>query len=320
MTDQSGVPREFVFQTTDQAGGASQQHQQSYGQHNAERDTNAPGASSDPNQTAVHDPSLRYSDFGAQQQQIAPGFTGFGFDPSATSSGWDWTNSVIDFSEYNQYEPQGELVLELQNQNIPNNDFSIPLPVTNTESAYQPFHQGHSATPTPTATQTQHPISPPPPPQPMQQRPVVQTGMKRRIDSEPNSAVSQSASAAAENPSKRQHKSRQPSDASITSPVIAALADSRPAPLTAPSASSGSIPQSTSQENNQTERRKEQSKGTGPQGRVIDVSKPRKVAESPGALDILPAGKVFPIQIGSELFRLSGASLSSDGKFLGSKG
>ena len=28
----------------------------------------------------------------------------------------------------------------------------------------------------------------------------------------------------------------------------------------------------------------------------------------------LPAGKVFPIQIGSELFRLSGASLSSDGK------
>ena len=29
---------------------------------------------------------------------------------------------------------------------------------------------------------------------------------------------------------------------------------------------------------------------------------------------ILPAGKVFPIQIGSELFKLSGASISSDGK------
>ena len=28
----------------------------------------------------------------------------------------------------------------------------------------------------------------------------------------------------------------------------------------------------------------------------------------------LPAGKVFPIQIGSELFKLSGASISSDGK------
>jgi hypothetical protein len=29
--------------------------------------------------------------------------------------------------------------------------------------------------------------------------------------------------------------------------------------------------------------------------------------------NILPHGKVFPIQIGSELFRLSGASISSDG-------
>jgi hypothetical protein len=38
------------------------------------------------------------------------------------------------------------------------------------------------------------------------------------------------------------------------------------------------------------------------------------VPESPGGLDILPAGKVFPIQIGSELFRLSGASIASDGK------
>lgn len=31
---------------------------------------------------------------------------------------------------------------------------------------------------------------------------------------------------------------------------------------------------------------------------------------------ILPHEKVFPIQIGSELFRLSGASISSDGKCL----
>jgi len=43
--------------------------------------------------------------------------------------------------------------------------------------------------------------------------------------------------------------------------------------------------------------------------------KARMVPEMPVALTtVLPAGKVFPIQIGSELFRLSGASLSSDGK------
>lgn len=33
----------------------------------------------------------------------------------------------------------------------------------------------------------------------------------------------------------------------------------------------------------------------------------------PGIPDVLPHEKVFPIQIGSELFRLSGASISSDG-------
>ena len=33
-----------------------------------------------------------------------------------------------------------------------------------------------------------------------------------------------------------------------------------------------------------------------------------------GTSSALPAGKVFPIQIGSELFKLSGASISSDGK------
>jgi hypothetical protein len=38
----------------------------------------------------------------------------------------------------------------------------------------------------------------------------------------------------------------------------------------------------------------------------------RKIAEIPKFASVLPAGKVFPIQIGSELFRLSGASISSD--------
>jgi hypothetical protein len=49
---------------------------------------------------------------------------------------------------------------------------------------------------------------------------------------------------------------------------------------------------------------------TGPAGRVRTIP---DVNVSIGA--VLPAGKVFPIQIGSELFRLSGASISSDGQF-----
>jgi hypothetical protein len=75
--------------------------------------------------------------------------------------------------------------------------------------------------------------------------------------------------------------------------------------------SSDTPAQTNSATNNETQRRKEPSKGTGPAGRVIDVSKPRRIAETSGG-DFLPAGKVFPIQIGSELFRLSGASISSD--------
>ena len=42
----------------------------------------------------------------------------------------------------------------------------------------------------------------------------------------------------------------------------------------------------------------------------------RRIAEIPKFSSVLPAGKVFPIQIGSELFRLSGASISSDGQYI----
>lgn len=312
MTDRSATTsRDFRFQTSDQAGAPQQNHQQSYGHYDAEGDTNAPSASEGP--AHIQDPSLRFPDFGAQQQHGgAQGqFTGFGFSPSS-QLGWDWTNS-IDFSDFtNQYEPQGELVQELQNQTAPTNDFSIPLPITNTTPAFQSQQsQQHPPSTNPTPPAPQNPLSPPP--RPPQQRPVVQTGMKRKVDSEPNSAVSQSASIATENPPKRHNKSRQSSDASITSPVITATAEARTASMTQVSAASLAS-ESASQGNTDVARRKEQSKGTGPQGRVIDVSKPRKVVEAPGGPDVLPSGKVFPIQIGSELFRLSGASISSDGK------
>lgn len=324
MSDRSGAAsRDFVFQTSDQAGGASQPNAQ-YNGYNAGHDTNAAEVAG--HQAHGYDSSAAYHDYSAQQQQqvVAGQYAGYSFGPAPTS--WDWTNSV-DFSDFaQQYEPQGELVQEFQNQANPTNDFSIPLPVTTGEAAYQAFQQNQSATPTPNAVQTQIPHSPPPPPPPpqvrpqqqqQQQRPGVQTGMKRKIDSEPASAASQASAIPAENPPKRRNKSRQSSDASTTSPVGTVPAEPRPSPTmrtTSHTATSEVIPQPVSRENTQTVRRKEQSKGTGPQGRVIDVSTPRKIPESPGGRDVLPAGKVFPIQIGSQLFRLSGASLSSDGK------
>jgi hypothetical protein len=308
MTDRSQASsgRDFGFLTSDQAGGASQQHpQQSFGQYDADQSTNAPGAAENVLPAHLHDPSMRYQAFGInqQQQQVAGQYAGYGFSPSA-QLGWDWTNS-IDFSDFGaQYEPQGELVEE-QQQAITANDFSIPLPVTAVDSAFQTARASNTVTPSPANAQSV--LSPPPKPP---QRPVVQTGLKRKAESELDSAVSTEPQP---NHAKRHNKSRQSSTSSLASPAIAEHTEARPSPM-AQTTIARTVSEPTPQGNTELPKRKEQSKGTGPQGRVIDVSKPRRVVESPGGPDMLPAGKVFPIQIGSELFRLSGASISSDGK------
>jgi hypothetical protein len=254
------------------------------GRYDAEREPDAPGTAVNQVPAFAQNPSLSYPDFGAQP---APGqFAGYSFSPGA-STAWDWTQSV-DFADFTaHYEPQGELVQEVQDPNAASNDFSIPLPV--------------------------NPLSPPR--RPLLQDPVAQTGMKRKAGSEPNSAVSQTASEQ-QNPPKRAAVSRGSSTASLASPVIT---EGHPLPMAQKNAGQSTVesaPQSNAQGNGDAQRRRDASKGTGPQGRIIDVSKPRKVAESPSGADILPAGKVFPIQIGSALFRLSGASLSSDGMLL----
>lgn len=321
MPDQSSrtSSRDLAFQAfTRQFGGAegtpTGYTAPSDDRYDADRPTNVPSASSNSNQ-AGQDASLRFNDFGAQQNSLGaqtPGqFPGYGFSPGGPLV-WDW-NSSIEFPDFaNHYEPQGELVQELENPNVPANDFSLPLPVTNAGSSYQPAQQIQ----TPNSTSAQNPLSPPPKPP---TRPAVQTGMKRKAESEPNSAVSQAVSFSGEaqpNPAKRPNKSRSSSSASITSPAVATSADARRSStgmtqITTAVASTETAPQTNSTTNN--EQQKKASKGTGPQGRVIDFSKPRRIVESPGGADHLPAGKVFPIQIGSELFRLSGASLSSDG-------
>jgi len=306
MTDRSHASssRDFAFQNRDQ-----HLAQQTYGHYDAERDPTASGANENPLQAHVQDPSLRYQAFGVQHPQ--PQFPGYGFSPSAPM-GWDWTNS-IDFSEFtNQFEPQGELLQEHQHP-ATTNDFSIPLPIA-IDTVYQAPQPSQGTTPL--ISNAQNPLSPPPKPP---SRPVVQTSLKRKAESEPGSAISQNTAGGTEsqqNQSKRQNKSRQSSATSATSatsPVVTESADIHQSPP-AHTAAAQADPEPTTQNSTELAKKKDQSKGTGPQGRVIDVSRPRKVQEATGGPDMLPAGKVFPIQIGSELFRLSGASLSSDGK------
>ncbi|KAF2011025.1 hypothetical protein BU24DRAFT_436347 [Aaosphaeria arxii CBS 175.79] len=228
---------------------------------------------------------------------------------------WDWNNS-IDLSAYSsQYEPQGELVQDFQNQASSSKDFSVPLPGT----VHGLLSQSPALIQNTTSANAPTPLSAPPK---LMQNPTGQMSMKRKVDSEPSSAVSQTFSSEVhQGPTKRVNKSRSSSSASANSPALltpsqgATANDNRrtslPHTAGAMAASESGI-QSSSSSGTDFQRKKEQGKGTGPQGRVIDVSKPRRIVETPSGSDILPAGKVFPIQIGSELFRLSGASLSSD--------
>ncbi|KAF1980249.1 hypothetical protein BU23DRAFT_625397 [Bimuria novae-zelandiae CBS 107.79] len=306
---------DFAFQSTDQPdqpfihqfGGAqggqhpfSAQQRQRY---EVPQGTNGPVA---PTQGSALDRSLTYSEFGAQHNSAphsgasAQFHGGYGFSASAPLA-WDW--GPIDLADYlPQYEPQGELVQELQTQQAPTSDFNIPLPVANSDAVYPSPQQVPRSQP----AVMQSPLSPPRRPLP---RLSVQTGMKRKSDGE-QGPIAQSA----EKPSKRQAQSRASSVTSSASPVATAATapNSRaPAFLTASMTAPAAL-ESPSQSNNEPPKQKEPSKGTGPQGRVIDVSTPRRIAESHRGSDILPSGKVFPIQIGSELFRLSGASISSD--------
>lgn len=316
MPEQRGrsTPQDFAFQSTDQSfanpfGGENGAPQLAFthDRYEAAPATNGPGAPTTPTHPLQQHP-VKYQ-HPAAPQSFAPqhfrGEYGYGLDAPLA---WDWGNAV-DFSDFaNHYEPQGELVQELQTPQPPVADFNIPLPVVNSDAA-------HHSPPQPIV---QNPLSPPPkPPKPPKppQRPSVQTGMKRKADSEPNSGVLPAANEE-KPPSKRPAKSRASSTTSTASPVVtsAVAPESRlPAALTASMTAPAAL-ESTPQTNNEPQKRKEPSKGIGPQGGVIDVSTPRRIVEARGGADVLPSGKVFPIQIGSELFRLSGASISSDGE------
>lgn len=55
----------------------------------------------------------------------------------------------------------------------------------------------------------------------------------------------------------------------------------------------------------------ESSRGNG--HAALGIVRDPKTMRGPDIPHVLPHEKVFPIQIGSKLFRLSGASISSDG-------
>lgn len=282
QSDPSNQPG-FVPLSTDQA---SSYPARAYVRYDApEGNAYAQGGYATQNQAIPQDPSLIYNQSSQQPQQVTPSpFPGYySFDPYAQVA-WDWAQS----SEFAQlpasYEPQGELIEELRDRKDPTDDFSSPLLV--------------------------NPLAPPP--RPLPQRPAESPKMKRKSDAEAQ-AIGQQGASEQHISTKRRAVSRASSTAS-QSPAPTVLADAQPSPIANVAQIPASANQSSIQGSGEAQWRKNAGKGTGPQGREIDVSEPRRVVESAGSGDMLPAGRVFPIQIGSALFRLSGASLCSDGE------
>ena len=284
-------PRDFVPPSSDQATSFPPQ---AYARYDApEGNAYAQGGYATPNQAFPQTSPVNYPNRSPQQQQQQqvgahgqfPSY--YSFDPYAQAN-WDWTQSA-DLTTFlpAPYEPQGELIQELRDRKHPTGEFNAPFAVD--------------------------PLAPPP--RPLPQRPATFPKMKRKSDAGAElQAMSQQSASEFQGPSKRRAVSRASSTAS-QSPAPTVLADAQPSPIANVAQIAASANQSSIQNTSEAQRRRNTSKGTGPQGREIDVSEPRRVVEASDSAGMLPAGRVFPIQIGSALFRLSGASLCSDGTY-----
>lgn len=288
MPDPSkSISRDPEAQSSDQA--SSPYPPQLYGRYNApEGNAYAQRGYATPNSEFPQNTPLIYPDQIPQHSQ--PGGPSqfpavHSFDPYAEVA-WDWSH-LLDFTQLpTPYEPQGELIKELHERKSPANGFNSPFFAS--------------------------PLAPPP--RRLSQKSFASPKMKRKSDAELH-AMSQQGASEQQTSSKRRAVSRASSAAS-QSPAPTVLADAQPSPMIANPAQIAALAnQSSIQGISGEQRRMNAGKGTGPQGRETDVPESRRVAESSGSGDMLPAGRVFPIQIGSALFRLSGASLCSDGVY-----
>jgi hypothetical protein len=272
----NSIPRNSEAQSSDQA--SSPYPPQVYGRYNApEGNANAQGGYATPNPEFSQDTPLIYLHQIPQHPQLGSSspFPVAHSFDPYAQAAWDWSHS-LDFTQLpTPYEPQGELIKELRERRSPADGFNSPFFAS--------------------------PLAPPP--RRLSQKSFASPKMKRKSDSGLQ-AMSQQGASDQQNSTKRRAVSRASSAASQPSPAIGNAAQI--AALTN---------QSSIQGTSEAQRRMNAGKGTGPQGREIDVSEPRRVVESSGSGDMLPAGRVFPIQIGSALFRLSGASLCSDGVY-----
>jgi hypothetical protein len=213
----------------------------------------------------------------------------------------------MEFGEFSTfYEPQGELSQELRSQQPSSTDFSNPVPVRH-ESDHDvpdtPVATSQSMSLTSTASQAQ--VLDPSASRPPVPAAVMNTraGSKRKAESD----ASAPPSATDASPPKR---------LSMGKPFGPTSQQQVPRITRSQSAVQGEGSKDVDTPVAEDEPlQRSQSTSKKPVETALSTKDNRKIVEVSSRLTtILPAGKVFPIQIGSELFRLSGASISSDGQ------
>ena len=212
---------------------------------------------------------------------------------------WDWDTPLESVGESNSYyyEPVGELLHEQRGKGPARSEFSIPHAVTPSTSHW-PFpsaavgsgnNEGGFAVP---------------------RRP---TGVPAAIAGNKRKSLTDRESAGASTQPEQKRASRimsdsgeevVPSPTEGRAPVHNARSQSGPAPSRQRSETEGSESRNRPSATD-ADARSQSGTGTGRQVRTL---------EDPSIPMVLPPRKVFPIQIGDKLFRLSGASISSDGR------
>jgi hypothetical protein len=268
---------------------------------------------------------------------------GYGFPPGGPLVWNDW-NSNFDFREFSTFfQPQGELAEELQAQQPSTNEFSIPTRVPPLDTAPSPFETQFTAPfeqPGPYRRPASIPTFPrsdhdPPDTSLLRAQSMVdlisnsqnqmaetstsrshaggpaistRAGMKRKAGSDIRTSHSAPEHSTAKRPSMARPSLPGLSPKSRLTRSQGTIQDSEN-PDDADAPTPAQAPAQAPDESEALQR----SESAPTKTASALTTKDRKIGDIPSRLTtILPAGKVFPIQIGSELFRLSGASLSSD--------
>ncbi|KAK7526130.1 uncharacterized protein IWZ02DRAFT_516148 [Phyllosticta citriasiana] len=242
---------------------------------------------------------------------------------------WD-LDRAIDFTDVARfYEPTGELAHEQQPEV---RDYNIPRPIrASTTPGLAPGNQPTAAEPLgfPFLFESLSSVSefaPPTPRAPISSQ-VRRSSMKRKVgvESSPGEATTQtlqyspdpSMQAPAAKRPEIQRSSKSRSSSLVDESIVTAAPGLAPqASVCAPQPPQSSVA-TASPETSVSQPSGQAATANDPNAPSAEAQpgqqRSRKIAELGSNYSaVLPAGKVFPVQIGPELFRLSGASISSD--------